>query len=129
MSEHTEQVALFEFAQWAQGQLPELRLLYACPNGGKRDKATAAKLQREGVKPGVPDVFLPVARMGYHGFYIELKCGKNKTSALQDTWLNDLKAEGYAVDVSYGWEEAAHKLIRYLGREPEEFGLGNPVLF
>jgi hypothetical protein len=103
-------------------------MLYAVPNGGKRDKATAAKLKAEGVKAGVPDVFLPVARGGYHGFYIEMKVGKNKTSPEQNAWLEALKAEGYLVDVSYGWEEAAHKIARYLGHEPEDYGVGTPVL-
>lgn len=123
MSEHTEQCALFEWAAWHQGKEPALCLLHAIPNGGKRDKATAARMKREGIKAGIPDVFLPTARMGYHGFYIELKVGKNKTSIEQDVWLTALKAEGYAVDVSYGWQEAAHKIVRYLGHEPAEFGL------
>ncbi len=123
MSEHTEQVSLFEWAAWMGTRIPELKLLYHVPNGGKRDKATAARLKAEGVKAGVPDVFLPVARMGYHGFYLELKVGKNKTSPEQDAWLNALKAEGYAVDVSYGWQEAAHKIARYLGHEPAALGL------
>lgn len=123
MSEHTEQAALFEWAAWNQAKDAALNMLYAVPNGGKRDKATAARLKAEGVKAGIPDVFLPCARMGYHGFYIELKVGTNKTSAEQNAWLTALKAEGYAVDVSYGWQEAAHKIVRYLGREPRDFGL------
>lgn len=123
MSEHTEQAALFEWAAWNQGRDAALNMLYAVPNGGKRDKATAARLKAEGVKAGVPDVVLPVARLGYHGFYLELKVGKNKTSAEQNAWLTALRAEGYLVDVSYGWQEAAHKIARYLGHEPKELGL------
>lgn len=123
MSEHTEQAALFEWAAWNQSRDAALNMLYAVPNGGKRDKATAAKLKAEGVKAGVPDVVLPVARGGFHGCYIELKVGKNKTSAEQNAWLNALKAEGYFVDVSYGWQEAARNLARYLGHEPSELGL------
>ena len=123
MSEHTEQAALFEWAAWNQSKDAALNMLYAVPNGGKRDKVTAARMKREGLKAGVPDVVLPVARMGYHGFYLELKVGKNKTSAEQAAWLAALAAEGYLVDVSYGWQEAAHKIARYLGHEPKEFGL------
>ena len=123
MSEHTEQAALFEWAAWNQSKDAALNMLYAVPNGGKRDKVTAARMKREGLKAGVPDVVLPVARMGYHGFYLELKVGKNKTSAEQAAWLTALAAEGYLVDVSYGWQEAAHKIARYLGHEPKEFGL------
>lgn len=44
----------------------------------KRDKATAVALKRQGVKAGVPDICLPVARNGYHGLHIELKAGKTQ---------------------------------------------------
>lgn len=123
MSEHDEQQALFEWAAWNQSKDAALNMLYAVPNGGKRDMATAKRLKAEGVKAGVPDVFLPVARMGYHGFYIEMKVGKNKTSIEQDVWLTALKAEGYMVDVAYSWVDAATAICRYLGHEPQEFGL------
>ena len=122
-SEHDEQVALFRWSAFYTPALPELALLLAIPNGGKRDIATARKLRAEGVKAGVPDLLMPVARMGHHGFWIELKYGPNRTTIEQDVWLTALRAEGYAVDVSYGWQEAAHKIVRYLGREPRDFGL------
>jgi len=53
----------------------------------------------EGVKRGVPDVFLPVARGGYHGLWIEMKYGKNKTTSNQKWWLNELKDQGYKTAV------------------------------
>lgn len=123
MSEHTEQAALFEWAAWNQSKDAAFNMLYAVPNGGKRDKATAARLKSEGVKAGVPDIVLPVARNGYHGFYIEMKVGKNTTSKEQVIWLTALAAEGYCVDVSYGWQEAARKIAWYLGHDPKELGL------
>ncbi len=122
-SEHQEQAALFEWAAWNSPRVPALKLLYAIPNGGKRDKATAAKLKAEGVKAGVPDICLPIARRGYHGFYIELKIGMNRPTKDQLAWLEALKLEGYMTDVSYGWQEAAHKIIRYLGLYPEDYGV------
>ena len=122
-SEHQEQAALFEWAAWNSERVPALNLLYAIPNGGKRDKATAAKLKQEGVKAGVPDICLPVARRGYHGFYIEMKVGKNKPSTDQWVWLNALDLEGYMISVSHGWQEAAHKIIDYLGLYPSDYGV------
>ena len=71
--ESGHQEAIIEWCAWNMQQYPELELLYHVPNGGKRDKATAAVLKRQGVKAGVPDLVLPVARCGYHGLYIELK--------------------------------------------------------
>ena len=64
MSEHLHQKALFEWADRMEGAWPELRLMYAIPNGGLRTKAQAGKLKAEGVKPGVPDIHLPVAVCG-----------------------------------------------------------------
>ena len=56
-SEHSQQAALFCWAAQHVGSIPELALLFAIPNGGKRDKITGARMRAEGVKPGVPDIF------------------------------------------------------------------------
>ena len=58
--EWREQEALFQWAALHTPQEPKLALLYAVPNGELRSKATAAKLQKMGVKAGVPDMCLPV---------------------------------------------------------------------
>lgn len=89
-------------------------LLYHVPNGGKRDKATAAVLKRQGVKAGVPDIMLPAARAGYHGLYIELKAGENTTTKKQKEWLEYLRQQGYYTAVCYGWQPAAQLIEQYL---------------
>lgn len=123
MSEHDEQVALFQWAAWAAERLPGIALLHAIPNGGKRDVVTAARLKAEGVKPGVPDLFLPVARGNFHGFYIELKTATGRTTPAQEEWIERLRIQGYAVAVCRGWVDAATRLCRYLGGLPSDFGL------
>lgn len=115
--ESLHQQALFEWASYQLGVYPDLEWLYHTPNGGKRDEKTARKLKREGVKPGVPDVFLPVARGGYHGLYIEMKHGNNKPTKDQLKWINGLKANGYKVEVCYDWLSARDKIIEYLGMD------------
>ena len=72
-TEAQEQMTLFSWAAMQSGKYPELNLLYHVPNGGSRHKAEAGRLRAEGVKAGVPDLCLPVARGQYHGLYIELK--------------------------------------------------------
>ena len=72
-TEHQEQVALIHWAKMRSATLPELGLLFAIPNGGERHLFVAKKLKAEGVKPGTPDLCLPVARGGYHGLFIEMK--------------------------------------------------------
>lgn len=108
------QEALFSWCDIQRGKYQELRLLYHVPNGGKRDARTAMVLKRQGVKAGVPDLCLPVSRGGYHGLYIELKVGKNKPTDHQREWLSDLRQQGYAAVVCYGWENAAETLADYL---------------
>lgn len=81
--ESGHQEALFSWAAYRTEIMPELQYMYHVPNGGKRDKATAAVLKRQGVKAGVQDIMLPAARAGYHGLYIELKAGENTTTKKQ----------------------------------------------
>ena len=114
MSESTEQQALFEWAEIAAKKTPELRLMYAVPNGGKRNMATAVRLKKEGVKPGVPDICLPVPRGKYHGLYIEMKFGRNKPSEAQKWWIEQLQQQGHKVALCYGWGEAVKVIVDYL---------------
>jgi len=122
-SEHAHQVALFIWvAQTGAKQWPELDLLHAIPNGGERAKIVAARLKAEGVKSGVSDLFLPVARQGMHGLYIEMKrpfntpeLRENSVSENQTKWIDNVRGQGYGAIVCYGWQEARDILIRYMG--------------
>lgn len=108
------QEMLFRWITYQLDEYPELALLYHIPNGGKRDAKTATILKRQGVKAGVPDLHLPVARGGYHGLYIELKVGDNTTTKKQKDWIRELNKQGYLAVVCYGWDEAAKQLLDYL---------------
>ena len=112
--EGAEQAKLFKWVEFTAHYRPELLLLFHVPNGGSRNKAEAANLKRQGVRPGVPDLCFPVARGKYHGLYIELKAGKNKPTEHQRKWITALRAQRYAVAVCYGWEEAARVLEKDL---------------
>jgi hypothetical protein len=113
-TEHQEQAALMAMCAALEGQHPEIALLYAIPNGGHRHVAVAARLKAEGVKAGVPDLHLPVARGRWHGLYLELKVGRNKPTPEQAQWHERLRAQGYAVVVCYGADQALTALQRYL---------------
>lgn len=114
-SEHHEQAALFRWAEYAAGRWPELGLLHAIPNGGHRSKITAAMLKAEGVRPGVPDICLPVPRHDWHGLYIELKTPRGRPSKEQQRWIAALNRQGYRADVCHGWEQARAVIELYLG--------------
>lgn len=114
--EENEQRWLFQWAADAARRWPELELMHAIPNGGKRDRVTAAKLKGEGVKPGIPDIFLPVPRGGFHGLYIELKRTKGgRPSEAQKDMIPRLREQGYRVEICKGFNAAADVIERYLG--------------
>jgi len=125
--EHYEQVAVIHWALYHENKYPELKLLYAVPNGGRRSIGVAKKLKAEGVKRGVPDLCLPVARAGCHGLYIEMKTKKEaadkklgikgsypSTSKEQKEYLQLLREQGYATWVAYGADDAIVVLENYL---------------
>jgi hypothetical protein len=116
-TEHAEAVALMKAVRYAEGKHPELRLLFAVPNGGDRHPAVAAKMKAEGVKAGVPDYLLPVARGGFHGLAIELKTATGSPSREQRQWIADLRAQGYRADVCKGWLQAFNTITDYLSRD------------
>lgn len=107
-SEHAEQAALFV---WANAH-PVACVMYANVNGQYRQ----GQRPEPGMKAGIPDVFLPVARGGYHGLYIELKRKKGGVVfEAQKAWHERLRGQGYAVGLSYGADEAIAQVQAYLG--------------
>lgn len=83
-------VKWFRYAYPRQSQV-----LFAVPNGGYRNIATARKLKAEGVTPGVSDLILLVPKHGYHGLCIEMKHGKGRQSPKQVAWEKAVKKQGY----------------------------------
>ena len=91
--------------------------MYAVPNGGRRDRIEAAHLKQQGVRAGVPDICLAVPRGKYHGLYIEMKVGRNKTTEKQNEWLTNLSHYGYAVKICYSCLAAREAIEKYLSLE------------
>lgn len=115
-TESVEQQHLFRWAQMASGKYPELELMYKIPNEGKRGRANASRMKAEGLKSGVPDICLPVARDGHHGLYIELKRSRDsRVTPQQMEWIEALVAQGYVAAVCRGCEEAIQLIVDYLG--------------
>jgi hypothetical protein len=119
-TEHGHQVAFFVWAAQQFATRPELRTMFAIPNGGERNKIVAANLKAEGCRAGVPDVLLPVARGKWHGLFIELKRptsdGKQRgyRTPEQVLWGTMLQDQGYGVAEAVGWEQARDITIAYL---------------
>lgn len=108
MSEHDEQVSVVEYCD-LKG--------YPCvhvANEGRRSPATAARLKAEGMRPGFPDLLIPVARGGYHSLYIEMKAEGGKPTEEQARWIWRLREEGMCAYVCVGAGSAIELIDRYM---------------
>ena len=104
-SEHAEQAG---FLQWFRAKYPGI-LIFAIPNGGKRDIVTAKKLQMDGVTPGVPDLFVPELRL-----WIEMKKPGGKLSEAQKDMIEYLTRIGHTVIIGFGARDASEKVLEFL---------------
>ena len=115
MSEHAHAVALMNWVHlYAVRQWPGIALMFHIPNEAKRSFVTAARLKAEGMKPGIPDYFLPVARDQFHGMFLELKKIGEKPTLEQAKALGELQGMGYYSTCERGWIAAAGALVEYL---------------
>lgn len=114
-SEDSEQMALLCWCSLNFNQYPQLKRLTHIPNGGSRHKAEASKFKAMGMKPGFPDLFLPIPIAKWHGLFIELKRLKGGvTSPEQKDWIAFLREQRYGAIVCHGWIDARDTLISYL---------------
>jgi hypothetical protein len=114
--EHQAQCAVFVWANHPLVLLryPLLELLYAVPNGEKRQMQVAQRLKAEGVKAGIPDLQLPVPRGRWAGLYIEMKAGRNQPSPVQRRKMALLQQVGHRVSVQRTAEAAIAEIEWYL---------------
>ncbi|WP_338585855.1 VRR-NUC domain-containing protein [Pseudomonas sp. MAG733B] len=103
-------------------RMPEVAdLIFHVPNGGHRVKAVAAKLKAQGVKAGIPDLVLPMARGGYFGLYIEFKATPPNDAAISDSQherIRKLNAHGYLAVVCRGHFDTMEQIRAYLRLAP-----------
>lgn len=87
---------------------PALRWLHHSPNGGVRDKRTAALMRAQGARAGFPDLILPVSMMMaqegeelpgdyFTGYVAELKIAPNRATPEQRAWIAHFEAQGWYV--------------------------------
>ena len=106
------QTTLFEWFAWKHKDLDDV--FFHVPNGGARHPAVGAKLKKQGVKKGIPDCVLAVARGVYHGLYLELKRKGEKPNEHQVRKIGALIKQGYYVKVSDNIDDAQKIIAEYL---------------
>lgn len=108
-----------ECVRWFRYQYPQYRLLlFAIPNGGKRNISTAKRLKAEGVVSGVADLFLAVQYKGWHtgagGLFIEMKYGKGKQSESQKEFQAAVLKADYKYEICSSFDEFQKTINNYL---------------
>ena len=112
MDEHNIQRLL---VAWFRDRYPALSgVFFAIPNGGRRNKVTAAQMKAEGVLAGIPDLMLATPRGDKAGLFLELKTARGSASKAQRAAIAALSEQGYAVAVAKGYEAAKTAITDYL---------------
>jgi hypothetical protein len=117
-TEHAHQTALFCWCASNYDRYPQLKYMFAIPNGEARTGFAGARLKAAGVRPGVPDIFLPVASVkagiNIPGLFIEMKRPEGQLSKEQSQYFWFLKQQGYRCEECHGWEAAVVVIEDYL---------------
>ena len=127
------QIALFDMIYLHESKYPLLRRIFHVPNegySGVKGRVKGQKRHREGVRPGIFDIFVDVpimkavTRTGTSpsrylcicpGLRIELKAPGGKISDAQTDWLNYYREAGYRAEICFSWEDAWNIICDYLG--------------
>lgn len=112
--EDSECIKLINWCNDHLHSYPELDLLYHVPNGVSMTIGYARLFKRLGMRAGVSDYCLPVARGYYHALYLEMKAGNGKLSPAQKRWIDSMRKEGNLALVACGFEAGRDALIEYL---------------
>lgn len=113
---HPESSLQIACVRWFRTQYPWPHYLIAsAPNGGFRNPLEAEILKAEGVWSGMPDLYIPMARKGYHALYIEMKAGKaGRVSQNQKETMGFLTREGAKCVVCRDFESFVKEVNDYL---------------
>lgn len=110
--EHRIQVAC---VRWFRLKYPHLRnILFAVPNGGRRDAVTGAKLKDEGVTAGVSDLILLKPNRFYGALAIEMKKPGGDQSKEQKEWQKICEQMGNKYVVCHSLDEFMREIDDYL---------------
>lgn len=131
--ETAEQATVIDWARGYGSKLNGIDMLFSVPNGallgGRPHKcdhgvwcnggynrfALIAKLKNEGLKEGVSDLILLVARHGFHALLIEMKKKEGGVESTdQESWRIRAQEEVYKVVVCEGAQAAITEIQAYL---------------
>ena len=136
-TEHQEQVAVIEFwASYAPTKGLPVNLLFCIPNASRLTPAGRIYKWKEGLRAGVPDLFLAKPKfmqswektatagagaagtftvsMVFHGMFIEMKRIGEKARPEQIAFADMLRKQGYNCVIAQGADEAIRAIKAYI---------------
>lgn len=116
-----QQAVIAWWASYARTKQLDPRLLFAIPNAAKRSYGLAARMRKEGLRSGVPDLMLTLPKTGHNGagwslfsgLFIEMKRIGAKPSPEQLAYIDLLRRQGYNALICYGADEAIRAIKAY----------------
>ena len=119
--ESAHQAQVIEWSRWAYkanpSRYPMLNMLHCSLNGVKLSGTQAKVAKGQGMLSGVPDLFLPVPKNGFHGLFIEMKSEKGRVTENQHWFLTNAESVGYKTAVCYSAKEAISAIEAYYSQE------------
>lgn len=110
--EHKLQKACVE---WFRLQYPR-HLIFAIPNGGRRNAVTGAMLKEEGVVAGVADLFIMASNSNYYGLFIEMKTPTGRQNSKQKDFQQIAIKAGYQYIVCHSLMEFINEVNYYFAK-------------
>ena len=99
--------------KWFRYQFPD-KIIFAIPNGGKRNIREAVRFKREGVKAGIADLILLRPNKTKHGLCIELKTKIGKQSPEQKEFQKQTEFWNYQYKVCRNLDEFMKTVNDYI---------------
>ena len=101
--------------KWFRYQYPKFaKLLYAIPNGSRRDAITGKLLKDEGVIRGVSDLNFDVPNRFYHGLRIEMKTPSGTQSKEQKEFQQEVERQGFKYIICRSLNDFVRELTIYI---------------
>ncbi len=110
---------------WARSHPYLNKLVIHIPNEGKRTERYGKLLKDMGMRAGVADLLITIARHGFHGAWIELKSLDGVLSSHQKEFLDDMSKQGYFTAVCWSIEEAIKTIDWYCFKPPIQNGISS----
>ena len=110
--EHRLQAAC---VRWFRAKYPKHRhLLFAVPNGGRRDAVTGSRLKDEGVTAGVADLILLLPSRFYGSLCIEMKTRSGRQQDTQRQWQQAVEQAGNKYVLCRSLDDFMHAVTNYM---------------